>query len=132
MKTTPSKYIDLAERIAEDQGAWPGLLAIQAALDWLDRNPEQVPGRTITDSELETITNDLATYSGPVLGTRIRVHLAHIGVSVVPDPEPTPRQLLEALIFEKRGDADDAQMITMSILDEFDVSVKAPGGEGDE
>ena len=53
------KYEDLAERIKRDRATGPitGLDGETYALRWLDRNPDQVPGRTITESEQEP-TND--------------------------------------------------------------------------
>ncbi|MGJ5724863.1 hypothetical protein ACSBQT_10825 [Brevibacterium sp. H602] len=82
----------------------------------------EAPGRTITESRITEAF-------GPEYMAWARMCLSRIGITVVPDPEPTPRQRLEALIFDKWGDRDDAQNITDAIVAEFDVSVKAPGGD---
>lgn len=143
------KPLDLGEEDDERIYAWHRLVEhpvikechqrvsgsfLDRILERLTELADQVPGRTIKRSECRDILNGAVKVSGYNDDWERGFYsgLSVAGVKVVPDPEPTPRQLLEALIFEKWGDADDAQMITMSILDEFDVSVKTPGGEKHE
>lgn len=127
-----SNYIDMADQIIHDHGAPCGniRLGIRSTLSWLDSHPDQVPGRTITDSELETITHDLATYGGPVLGTRIRVHLAHIGVTVIPDPKPTNAEKLAKMV---RRACDNLTPIQRDEITRYfdEAGVKAPEADDD-
>lgn len=74
----------LPERYDDDVAA--EAIVLWAVRDLVARAEAQL---TITESELETIASDLATYEGAVWKNRIRKHLAHIGVRVVPDREPT-------------------------------------------
>lgn len=89
MKTTPSKYIDLTDRIARDDlmERAPGIAYVRDTLEWLDRNPDQVPGRTITESELSEVAR---THES------IRDLVSLLGIKVVPDPEPTNAEKLAA------------------------------------
>ncbi|WP_240373097.1 hypothetical protein [Brevibacterium zhoupengii] len=101
-----SKHIDLAERIAEDQGAWPGLLAIQAALDWLDRNPDQVPGRTITPGDVHEIWD--ASHAGKGIGA-LSVVLATLGFTVAPEPTNSEHDRDWWVEFANVNDAEDCE-----------------------
>ena len=46
-----NKYIDLAERIWRTDNWRTSYASVGMVLEWLDRHPDQVPGRTITESE---------------------------------------------------------------------------------
>lgn len=111
-----SKHIDLAERIAEDQGAWPGLLAIQAALDWLDRNPDQVPGRTMTASEMDRKCN--------IFGNEYLTGFTGAGGRVIPDPEPTNLEKLEVIVWDTGDISGSHALVIAKALDK--AGVKAP------
>ena len=78
-----NKYEDLAEAIHNDgiDAYWDEILAV---LRWLDEHPDQVPGRTITESEFHEVAD---AHRNGGLGWR---DLADsLGITVVPDPEPT-------------------------------------------
>ena len=80
------KYIDLADRIgegAEYSNTTSFCLGIECALRWLDEHPDQVPGRTLTRSDMvEAFGEEYAGWATH--------RLARIGYTIVPDPEPEP------------------------------------------
>lgn len=79
-----SKYIDLAEQIHTETRDGVYMDEVGEVLEWLDRNPDQAPGRTITESELHSALRDYnaALYT--------EIDTAHrLGLLVVPDPVPT-------------------------------------------
>ena len=80
------KYIDLADRIgegAEYSNTASFCLGIECALRWLDEHPDQVPGRTLTRSDMvEAFGEEYAGWATH--------RLARIGYTIVPDPEPEP------------------------------------------
>ena len=81
-----SKYIDLTDRIeegAEYSNTASFCLGIECALRWLDEHPDQVPGRTLTRSDMvEAFGEEYAGWATH--------RLARIGYTIVPDPEPEP------------------------------------------
>lgn len=83
------KYIDLASLITDEIGGYQTEHAV--TLNWLDRlaaeHPDQVPGRTMTESEISKAF-------GTEYVAWARLCLARIGITVVPDPEPTNAELL--------------------------------------
>lgn len=82
------KYIDLAERIIGNVEACSDYdNGVADALRWLDEHPEAVPGRTITESRI-------AKAFGAEYVAWARMCLARIGITVVPDPEPTNAEKL--------------------------------------
>lgn len=87
------KYIELKPQIVSDY-ALVGATAVQGgvgiALEWLDRHPGQVPGRTITESELEEAKRFAKHH-----GIRPMLH-RHFGLTVVPDPKPTNAEQVTA------------------------------------
>lgn len=85
-----SKYIDLADRIY-DSDLDVFLSEIREVLIWLDRNPDQAPGRTITRSEFNKVMDE---------GSSEEDIAARLGVTVVPDPELTNAEKLERLWVE--------------------------------
>ena len=80
------KYIDRAGRIgegAEYSNTTSFCLGIECALRWLDEHPDQVPGRTLTRSDMvEAFGEEYAGWATH--------RLARIGYTIVPDPEPEP------------------------------------------
>ena len=88
------KYIDLKDEIREDS-AINAHVGIVTALRWLDAHPDQVPGRTITESEYSTVVEWAKTYA--LNGWKGRTVLAEVGITVIPDPEPTNAEKLEQL-----------------------------------
>ena len=124
------KYIDLADRIAED---FPPMTGPDiATLRWLDAHPDQVPGRTITASEFDEVVESCATdtYDVPP-----HTFADRLGIIVVPDPEPTNAEALEALL---EGGDINAQwglrgggvMFARELAHALDeAGVKAPGGD---
>lgn len=85
-----------------------------AAMRWLQMHPDQAPGRTITVSEISKAF-------GTEYVAWARLCLARIGVTVVPDPEPTNAQSLSKLLEEfaqlnascggEQGDHDLAEFL---------------------
>ena len=94
------------------------------ALQWLDQNPDQVPGLTMPESEME---HKCATY-----GSAYETGFRQAGGVVIPDPEPTNRDRLQGWLVEfaernascggERGDCDLAEFLDAH-------GVKAPGGD---
>ena len=86
------KYIDLASRISNESGAYHLRdTIIEGVLEWLDEHPDQVPGRTITESEAWDIAGRTFHRWGSVeeLASHLRGTFRQLGITVVPDPEPT-------------------------------------------
>lgn len=76
------KFIDLHDEIEDDLGSTRA--AIERILEWLDEHPDQVPGRTITESESKDLFNTARQ------GLRYWPDaLERAGIAVAPDPEPT-------------------------------------------
>ena len=89
------KYIDLLRRIREEVNYDDdAILTIAAVLKWLDRNPDQAPGRTITASEFDEAVESCVTEDATVPP---HTFAARLGVVCVPDPEPTNAEKLEQL-----------------------------------
>ena len=82
-----SKYIDLAERIWRTDNGRTSYASVGMVLEWLDDHPDQVPVRTITESELEDATREVWGYCARESDIRF---LAYFGILVVLDPEPEP------------------------------------------
>lgn len=124
-----SKYIDLIGRITERLDVPCGniRLGIHEALAYLDRYPDQVPGRTTTESELiaavdETNHEDMNEYQ------KARALLVHLG-HTIPDPEPTNAEKLETEIRELFQEPSQSFSIARDLAKKLDeAGVKAPGG----
>ena len=87
------KYTDLEERIKRDRDlSLTGLDRVTYTLRWLDRNPDQVPGRTITESGCHDLYH--AAYYG---AKAFRGELEDQGFAFIADPEPTNAEKLEQL-----------------------------------
>lgn len=119
------KYIDLVDKISDVlEPGLAGYAYIRNALLWLDQNPDQVPGPTMTESEME---HKCATY-----GSAYETGFRQAGGVVIPDPEPTNRDRLQGWLVEfaernascggERGDCDLAEFLDAH-------GVKAPGGD---
>lgn len=85
------KYTDLTEEIWRADEGRTSLGSVSMVLDYLDRHPEQVPGRTITERELERAVSETRLAS---CGVHPRRFLTYLGITVVPDPEPTNAEKL--------------------------------------
>lgn len=86
-----SKYIDLAEQIHAETRDQVYLDEVGEVLSWLDRNPDQAPGRTITESDYSDITEWARNFFSR--GWEGRTVLAEKGITIVPDPVPEPTNL---------------------------------------
>lgn len=82
-----SKYINLSGQITERLDVPCGniRLGIHEALAYLDRYPDQVPGRTITESKVKWMVDRL----------EVGFHLSDLlteslQLEIIPDPEPEP------------------------------------------
>ncbi len=117
------KYIDLAPKISEDTEVEPIFLAgkyQREVLAWLDEHPDQVPGRTITESELYQVQIHCG-FSGT--DTRVNSVLRDLRITVVPDPEPTNAEKLETALLE----AWDGHRSMSDVADLLDLKgVRAP------
>ena len=121
------KYEDLMVDIKND-GTFDmtrsELVGARVALQWLDQNRDQAPGRTMPESEME---HKCATY-----GSAYETGFRQAGGVVIPDPEPTNRDRLQGWLVEfaernascggERGDCDLAEFLDAH-------GVKAPGGD---
>lgn len=124
------KYIDLAPLIASMHDQPLGTMRVVLGLldEFASEHPAQVPGRTITESELiaavdETNHEDMNEYQ------KARALLVHLG-HTIPDPEPTNAEKLEIKLREAcEANADQEFGRFAKWLDE--AGVKAPG-DGDE
>lgn len=89
------KYEDLIENI-ENDGTFDmtrsELVGARVALQWLDQNRDQVPGRTMPESEME---HKCATY-----GSAYETGFRQAGGVVIPDPEPTNAESINKLLTE--------------------------------
>lgn len=91
------KYIDMYTAFKGDETfdmTETELIGAKVAFQWIDHNLEQVPGRTITQSDLiaavdETNHEDMNEYQ------KARALLVHLGYTI---PKPTNAELLEALL----------------------------------
>ena len=121
------KYEDLHDQIVADKTfdlTTSERLGAKIALQWLDQNRDQVPGRTITESQIAEAFGDEYHYWA-------KRRLSRIGITVVPDPEPTNRDRLQGWLVEfaernascggERGDCDLAEFLDAH-------GVKAPEG----
>jgi|SRR5699024_5235632 len=90
------------------------------ALQWLDQNPDQVPGRTMTRSDMvEAFGEEYAEWATS--------RLARIGYTIVPDPEPTNAEKLDKIMEEWPGRATASDPTFGEYL--HNRGVKAPGGD---
>ncbi len=116
-----SKYIDLAQTIRND-GVEAYYDEIVAVLCWLDNHPNRVPARTIAAGEVGRWSHLIR---GDVEIPSIIDFLDAVGMTVVPDPEPTNFERLEDLVDQWRK-GPHYKTLTQ-YLD--DCGVKAPGGD---
>ena len=123
-----SKYIDLAERIWRTDNGRTSYASVGMVLEWLDDHPDQVPVRTITESELEDATREVWGYCARESDIRF---LAYFGILVVldPEPEPTNAEKLNSLYGEW---ADDPSPTKLALGEWLELrGVKAPGASDD-
>lgn len=113
-------FVDLEDTIAEDEkiDEWPQTQVLRDTLEWLDKHPDQVPGRTMTVGEMD---HKCTTY-----GSAYETGFKQAGGVIVPDPEPTnAEQINEAYDVWDR----EPQNFTFGeYLDRLGW-VKAPGGD---
>lgn len=95
-----SNYIDLIGQITERLDVPCGniRLGIHEALAYLDRYPDQVPGRTITEGESKDLFN--TARRGLMYWPDA---LERTCITVIPDPEPTNAEKLEAHLLDLLG-----------------------------
>src|SRR5699024_478366 len=71
----------------------------KVALQWLDEQREQVPGRTITEREVARVQQEVIEPPRPMtFESMVGAVLDALGITVVPDPEPTDEELLAGII----------------------------------
>lgn len=120
------KYEGLLENIENDDTfdmTRSELVGARVALQWLDQNRDQAPGRTITESGW--IEACKATMGGDMVAPFALA--TRLGITVVPDPNPTNFDRLEDLVDQWRK-GPQGKTLTQ-YLDEH--GVKAPGGDDD-
>lgn len=118
-----SKFIDLADEIMAEVPNDLDPLAVRT-LRWLDEHPERVPGRTITEGDLESVNEALSP--GLSFDPWILQEIAEaLGIVVVPDPEPTNAELLRELMGMAPSSLNRGQLADW--LDSR--GVKAPGDD---
>lgn len=118
------KYIDLADQVWDEVGIIDSGF-VQKTLNWLDDHPDQVPGRTITKSEIEASVvhaRQCASFTTNPVGF-VRSALDILGITVVPDPEPTNAERLADVLREFWTPVEDPTEFA-ELLDER--GVKAP------
>lgn len=121
------KFIDLHDDIEDNLGSTRA--AIERILEWLDEHLDQVPGRTMTASEFGNYNTEAAgTY-----GDGFRAGFERAGGEVVPDPEPTNMELLEAEIKAMFQEPSQSFSIARDLAEKLDTAgwTKA-SGESDE
>lgn len=119
------KFSDLAEQIYDDTKI-PTMLGVAETLIWLDEHPDQVPGRTVTRRDFERAFD--FHFDDEDIDRHERF-LAHLGITVVPDPEPTNAEKIDRLLLEHEliADAKYRKVIAEALDSE---GVRAP--EADE
>lgn len=115
------KYEDLHEPMVNDETFYltpAERVGALVALQWLDQHPDQVPGLTITQSEVE---HKCATY-----GSAYETGFRQAGGVVIPDPEPTNFDLLKKFMtdIQKDGLSPDSAAEWLDFH-----GVKVPGGD---
>lgn len=92
------KYIHLASRISDDlEPTMAGEAYICNALRWLDLHPDQVPGLTMTETEME---HKCATY-----GSSYETGFKQAGGVVIPPPLLTNSEKWQELLARYKDDA---------------------------
>lgn len=126
--TMTEKYIELADPIlaeADNSNTTSFCLGVRNALYWLDAHPDQVPGLTITESELSEAAENSSRWTDEGVGRDV---LSHFGIEVVPDPEPTNAEKINEAY--DVWDRDPQDLTFGEYLDRLGW-VKAPGGDDD-
>lgn len=130
------KYNDLTEEIWRADEGRTSLGSVNMVLDYLDRRPDQVPGRTITRSEYRDTLNGAVKVSGYFDDWERGFHtgLAVSGTKLVPDPEPTnAEKLAEAITNAAHGVGIGSTTANVKdIAEHLDAQgVKAPEADDD-
>lgn len=118
-----SNYIDLEPKVSDYYGTSPGQerrAGICDALRYLDSHPDQVPGRTITESELGEVTR---THES------IRDLVNLLGITIAPDPEPTEAEKLSDDLAKWTGDIETCVGLGLASWLADKGWAKAPGGD---
>ena len=122
-----SNYIDLEPQISDYYGTIPGQerrAGICDALRFLDSHPEHVPGRTITEGELDKIADECRI--DDTASVYIDNFAERLGITVV--PEPTEAEKLAEIISEYTYNSEPQALAEALVR----AGVKAPGGESDD
>lgn len=105
------KYIDMAEKITGGSNLSNTVSfrkGVAWALEYLDAHPDQVPGRTITESEYSAAVDAAKRVKGVSLDRlwwQGRVFLSRAGVKIVADPEPTNAERWQELLAQYKDEA---------------------------
>lgn len=120
------KYEDLIVDIKNDDTfdmTAAEIVGARVALQWIDQNRGQTPGRTITRRDFERAFD--FHFDDEDIDRHERF-LAHLGITVVPDPKPTNAENLADYVRQMGRTAMSAEECGRW-LDEQ--GVKAPGGD---
>ena len=118
------KYEDLHDQIVADKTfdlTTSERLGAKIALQWLDQNRDQVPGRTITESQIAEAFGDEYHYWA-------KRRLSRIGITVVPDPKPTNLERLKEIQNDWLRESRNGELF-IEYLDRM--GAKAPGDDGE-
>lgn len=89
------RYYDLFAEISRMTMPQDERVGVSTALRWLDEHPDQVPGRTITESDFHETAD--AHRNGGLGWEDLAIRF---GITVIPDPEPTNAERLDKDIQE--------------------------------
>lgn len=120
------KYINLAPEFAKEHNIDKGVAGyvLRCLDEYAAEHPDQVPGRTIMESELSWRLANVPPYADKAVWLRAVLNI--LDITVVPDPEPTNAEKLADYVRQM----DLAPMSPKECgkwLDEQ--GVKAPGGD---
>lgn len=115
-------FVELEDTIAEDLriDEWPQTQVLRDILEWLDKHRDQVPGRTMTQSRFDELSDQ---YHAKLYSFQ---HLVdELGITVYV-PKPTNAEKLRKVLDTFEVDEQNLDEVA-ELLDK--AGVKAPGGD---
>lgn len=119
-----SKFIDLADEIMAEIPNDLDPLVVRT-LRWLDRHPEKVPGRTITESQYKAWIDD----SPRAYRRGFEYALILANIDIIPDRELTNAEKLKSVLDDIGDSSDEYRAQLARVLDA--AGVKAPGDDNE-
>lgn len=124
------KFIDLAPQIASMHDQPLGTMRVALGLldEFASDHPDQVPGRTTTESNLIKAVGDPAHDD---LAAGFFAGFRHGGGQITPEPKPTNAEKLEKIVWDSDGPIGSISLDRASRLAAWldEHGVKAPGGD---